>query len=137
MINGWLSLRVEDPHRVAAWYQKLGFEIVGERPDAGGIALGTRDEGRIMVLLPGESVGHPDRLQIHFAVPDLDAEYERLKTAGIQFNEAPKDMPWHWRHAYTQDPAGHTVEICSPLPGAKDKDSEFVTTGVTNRPRAA
>jgi hypothetical protein len=41
MINGWLSLRVEDAHRVAAWCQELGFEIVGKRPDVGGMAIGT------------------------------------------------------------------------------------------------
>jgi|SRR5579875_2110557 len=27
MINGWLSLRVEDPKSVGEWYEKLGFEV--------------------------------------------------------------------------------------------------------------
>jgi uncharacterized glyoxalase superfamily protein PhnB len=67
-----------------------------------------------------------ERVQLHFEVRDVDAEYERLKSAGVDFKEPPQDMPWRWRHAYTNDPAGHTVEICSPLPDAKDKDAEFI-----------
>jgi catechol 2,3-dioxygenase-like lactoylglutathione lyase family enzyme len=126
MINGWLSLRFEDPKAASLWYEKLGFEIIGGSPDFGSIVIGTKDRGRIMVLLPGPQLGHPDRLQMHFAVKDVDSEYDRLKRAGIEFREPPRDMPWGWRHAYTSDPAGHTVEICSPLPDAHDKDSMFV-----------
>jgi lactoylglutathione lyase len=126
MIDGWLSLRVEDPKAVGAWYEKLGFEIVGARADVGSVVVGNKKRGRILVLLPGETIEHPDRLQIHFAVPDVDAEYERLTKEGVQFQEPPKDMPWRWRHAYTNDPAGHTVELCTPLPDAKDLDASFL-----------
>lgn len=73
--------------------------------------------------MPGASVEHPERLQMHFAVPDVDAEYDRLQQEGVQFSEPPKDMPWPWRHAYTSDPAGHTVELMSPLPEAEDPDA--------------
>jgi uncharacterized glyoxalase superfamily protein PhnB len=78
-----------------------------------------------MVLLPGEPLDHPDRLQIHFAVKDVDAAFERLSRGGDEFQMSPKDMPWRWRHAYTRDPAGHTIEICSPLSDADDADSAF------------
>jgi len=126
MIKGWISLRVEEPKKVAAWYiDKLGFEAQGERPGIG-LAVGTKDAGRAMVLLNGEGLEHPERVQLHFEVKDVDAEYQRLREAGVEFSEPPKDMPWRWRHAYTSDPAGHTVEICSPLPDAHDKDAEFV-----------
>ena len=126
MINGWLSLRVENPKTVSEWYQKLGFTIVGSRPEIGTVVVGTPDLGRIMVLIPGEGLDHPERLQIHFAVGDVDAEYERLRRAGVEFREPPKDMPWRWRHAYTCDPAGHTIEICSPLHDVRDVDSNLV-----------
>lgn len=126
MINGWLSLRVEDPKSVSEWYEKLGFRIVGGRPEIGTVVVGTRDFGRILVLIPGENLDHPERLQIHFAVEDVDKEYERLRGMGVEFREPPKDMPWRWRHAYTSDPAGHTVEICSSLRDAQDVDSSLV-----------
>ena len=126
MIAGWLSLRVKDPQKVGEWYRKFGFELIGGRSDIGSVVVGNRKQGRALVLIPGEPLEHPDRLQIHFAVPDVDAEYARLKSNGIDFKAEPKDMPWRWRHAYTNDPAGHTVEICSPLPDAKDLDSTLV-----------
>ncbi len=34
------------------------------------------------------------------------------------FNGPPTDIPWRWRHAYTHDPAGYTVELVTPLPDA-------------------
>lgn len=45
-----------------------------------------------MVLLPGEKIGHPDRLQIRFALGDMDAEYDRLTKVGIEFHQPPEDI---------------------------------------------
>ncbi len=85
--------------------------------------VGARDDiedlGYAIILLPGESIDHPEKLQMHFPVKDVDAEYDRLRNLGIQFDEPPEDKPWGWRHVYTHDPAGHTVELCTPLAEAK------------------
>jgi catechol 2,3-dioxygenase-like lactoylglutathione lyase family enzyme len=92
VINGWTSLRVPDPRAVAQWYEKLGFEIVGEHPGIG-IAVGTKEKGRVLVLLQGEPVGHPDRVQMHFAVADVDSEYERLKPQGSSSKNRRRRCP--------------------------------------------
>jgi predicted enzyme related to lactoylglutathione lyase len=126
MMEGWLSLRVRNPREVGAWYERLGLQIVGGRSDVGTVVIGTQKRGRILVLIPGEPLEHPERLQIHLAVENVDAEYEKLVRAGIKFSEPPKDMPWLWRHAYTKDPSGHMVELCSPLPSARDVDSTLM-----------
>ena len=126
MILGWLSLRVRHPEEVAAWYEKLGLQISAGRPEAGTVIVGTQDRGRIIVLIPGDPLEHSERLQLHLAVPDVDAKYSKLKRAGIEFTEPPRDMPWGWRHVYTRDPAGHVVELCSPLPAATDRDSQLL-----------
>jgi uncharacterized glyoxalase superfamily protein PhnB len=84
-------------------------------------ALGSKEEGAAMILLPGQPFDHPERLQMHFQVPNVDEAYERMKREGVEFDEPPADQPWGWRHAYTRDPVGHTVEICSPLPNANFK----------------
>jgi catechol 2,3-dioxygenase-like lactoylglutathione lyase family enzyme len=126
MIAGWISLRVKDPKQVGNWYEQLGLDVIGRRSDIGSVVVGTKDHGRAIVLIPGEPLEHPERLQIHLAVPDVDTAYQRLVSKGIEFKQGPKDMPWRWRHAYTSDPAGHTVEICSPLPDAKDLDSTLL-----------
>jgi catechol 2,3-dioxygenase-like lactoylglutathione lyase family enzyme len=116
MLNRWISLRVKDSKAIAAWYHEVtGLETVGERKDIGSVALGSQGRGLAIILLRGDGVSDPDKLQIHFAVPDVDAKYNRLKKLGIKFDEPPEDKPWGWRHAYTHDPAGHTVELCTPL----------------------
>ncbi|MBV8214514.1 MAG: VOC family protein [Verrucomicrobia bacterium] len=126
MFPGWISLRVKDPKEVAQWYsQHLGLEVLGGRHIGGGEtqALGSpKEKGPAMILLPGQPLDHPERLQMHFAVPDVDDVYERMKQEGVRFDEPPADMPWGWRHAYTRDPAGHTVEICSRCPTQTSKN---------------
>ena len=42
------------------------------------MVVGSEDRGRSIVFLRGQTLNHPDRLQIHFAVPDVDTEFERL-----------------------------------------------------------
>jgi pimeloyl-ACP methyl ester carboxylesterase len=54
-----------------------------------------------VILLPGNPLEHPERLQIHFHV---DAGYKRLQGEGIKFDEPPEDKPWGWRHAYAHGP---------------------------------
>jgi len=122
MLNGWISLRVKDPKRVAAWYtDRKMLELFGAREEIGARALGSSEYGPALILIPGDQLDRPASLQLHLHVSDVDAEYERLKSEGVEFEEPPRNMPWGWRHAYTKDPAGHTVELCSPLPEAPFK----------------
>ena len=46
---------------------------------------------------------------IYFEVDNLDAEYERLRVAGLGFLSTPEDQSWGWREAYLRDPAGNRV----------------------------
>jgi hypothetical protein len=95
--------------------------IAGGRRTRGHWLGGARDQRTCyaIVLLPGESIDQPEKVQMHFPVADVDAEYDRLRRLGIRFDGPPEDQPWGWRHAYTHDPAGHTVELCTPLANAK------------------
>jgi len=40
---------------------------------------------------------------------DVDAEYERLTSLGIEFTQSPTDQPWLWREAYLLDPNGNKI----------------------------
>jgi len=103
-----ITLFVERPQEVREWYQtKLGLAAL-----PGGPLLMTDEEGPMLNFLHGRQ-DHPEQIQLHFEVPDVDAFYQELTAKGVSFSEPPKVMPWGWRHAYTQDPAGHTVEIVS------------------------
>lgn len=57
---------------------------------------------------------------LYFECPDLDAEYERLTTLGLEFTEPPTDKTWLWREAYLNDPNGN--HICLFTAGENRKD---------------
>jgi len=48
-------------------------------------------------------------ITLYFECNDLDAEYQRLKSLGIEFTQAPTDESWLWREAYTTDPNGNSI----------------------------
>ena len=85
MFPGWISLRVKDPKEVAQWYNRhLGLEVFGGRDMDGGVtqALGSKEKGAAMILLPGQPFNHPEQLKMHFAVANVDDAYERMKQEG-------------------------------------------------------
>ena len=61
-------------------------------------------------LRPGEEL-HTGGVRLYFEVKNLDRFCERLASAGVQFAQKPKVMPWGWRHAYLNDPDGHEVSL--------------------------
>lgn len=48
---------------------------------------------------------------IYFEVDDVDAEVQRLKAVGLEFDTDPTDQEWLWREVYLRDPAGNTICI--------------------------
>ena len=54
-------------------------------------------------------------IEIHFEVPDVDAEYKRLQEKGVPFEHLPGNMPWGTRMAALRDPEGNAIEIVGPL----------------------
>jgi glyoxylase I family protein len=50
-------------------------------------------------------------------VEDIDAEYERLRNAGMTFHQAPARDPYHGMKAiYGKDPEGNLVELLEFVP---------------------
>jgi len=48
---------------------------------------------------------------IYFEVDDVDAEFERLKALGVEFETEPADQDWLWREVYFCDPTGNRLCI--------------------------
>ena len=46
-----------------------------------------------------------------FEVQDVDAEYERIKTLGVEFIMLPKTHPWGARSFWFRDPDGNIVDF--------------------------
>ena len=58
-----------------------------------------------------------DDIVICLRVDNVDAAATRVKLAGTPLVTAPHDQPaWLQRVAHLRDPAGHLVELWSPLP---------------------
>jgi catechol 2,3-dioxygenase-like lactoylglutathione lyase family enzyme len=94
-------------HRIAAGLAKRGrkdFDHPKGQTDFGDLAQTEFDH-----LAAGRSAGTSRAI----ANP-----HKRLQNEDVKLDEPSEDKPWGWRHAYTRDPVGHTVEICSPLPNA-------------------
>ena len=57
-----------------------------------------------------------DTAALVLTVEDVDTLYGRLKQAGIEFADAPKDQPvWGIRAMHFRDPDGTLIEVFSPL----------------------
>jgi catechol 2,3-dioxygenase-like lactoylglutathione lyase family enzyme len=109
-----VTLFVEDPTSLRDWYtSNLGLTVSSETPRF--IQLSDSRGRPCIAFHVGQPVGHADHVQLHFEVEDVDAQYERLHAAGVEFDGPPSDKPWGWRVASLRDPGGHTVELVHPI----------------------
>jgi catechol 2,3-dioxygenase-like lactoylglutathione lyase family enzyme len=106
-------LVVSDVERSVAFYRDmLGF-TVDDQTDGGAIL--SRDAGQI-VLQRLSGMDPVDRrvVLLRLTVPDVEAEYARLKEQGVEFAQRPgwvrvgrQDL----RAAKLHDPDGHAIQI--------------------------
>ncbi len=61
-------------------------------------------------VAPGDEL-HTGGVRLYFEVKHLDRFCDRLESAGLQFSQKPRQMPWGWKHAYLNDPDGHEVSL--------------------------
>jgi catechol 2,3-dioxygenase-like lactoylglutathione lyase family enzyme len=122
MIKGLAHVAVmtTDVERAAAfWQEMLGFKetLRLETTHSGTIifvaANGTQVElfggGKLRETPAGErEVGYP---HLALDVDDVDAEYERLKSLGVEFDMPPTDAEAGIRLAFFRDPDGNRLEI--------------------------
>jgi catechol 2,3-dioxygenase-like lactoylglutathione lyase family enzyme len=137
------SITTGDLDRLTAFYRDLlGFEVVLETSWSGGAAVADaifalQDSAVRMLMLrtsnaflelfefsnPVGKPGDPDRpvcdqgiTHVCLTVDDLEAEYGRLKAAGMIFHCPPQDAPGVGRATYGRDPDGNIVELLQPDP---------------------
>ena len=147
MINGvhHISLATADMARCLHFYRDLiGLTLIGEgHSQPGNISLetvvGLKDAAVHSAALRGGNVqievfqykhplpasGPPARpcdvgiRHICFDVTDIEAEYKRLKSAGVEFISEPQTMGSHRVKAvYARDPDHNIVELQEIFPGS-------------------
>jgi uncharacterized protein len=116
-----VCLLVADVTRSVAFYRdRMGFSL--KRLDTGFAEFWTR--GVILALWQRDDIGtnlaQPDLLRggascmvaVRFeTIGEVDAEYARLKDAGVTFLEPPHAYAWNAHCAYFRDPDGHLWEL--------------------------
>jgi len=95
-------------------YEVPGFVSFGERADGGGyvgayLGLGTHSE------VKGKPAD-PYRHMVGLESDDMDADFERLTAAGVEFIEQPTDSGG-LRIATLKDPQGNIVQLLQPTAG--------------------
>jgi len=93
----------------AFYVDLLGLEVLMEEP--GYLRIGNADGWRIG-MEEGGPVG-ADGIEIVIRVPDVDAAYDRLADAGVNFDTPPTTTGWGSRHAWLRDPSGYRLSIYS------------------------
>jgi len=117
-----IRLITDDPKRLVAfyetisglratWYTDAFAELVTPSSTLAIAATAT-------VALFGEGSARPadnHTAIIEFRVADVDAEYERLRTAVTDLVQAPTTMPWGNRSLLFRDPDGNLVNFFTPV----------------------
>jgi len=113
---------VDDVAKAIEFYTTfLGFEVLTSFPPA--FADVARGNLRLLLSGPASSAGRPmpDGVKpgpggwnrIHLIVDDIDAEVDRLRTAGVGFRSDVVTGPGG-RQIVLDDPAGNAVELFQP-----------------------
>jgi len=65
--------------------------------------------------IPAVGRGRVSGLLLNFEVEDVDAEYERLKAAGLPMLLELRDEEFGQRHFITRDPNGVLIDVIKPI----------------------
>ena len=122
-----VHIRAADPHATAAWYEKFfNARIVSERtvmPNT--ITIGMEMGGQCRLNVSSKPPGSSDERSVaelnrlgleHFGfdVEDLEAEMERLTSAGIRVVLPITDTPTGSRLSYIEGPDDVLIELVQP-----------------------
>ncbi len=104
------------PKAVHFYADLLGFKVIEEYQGHGTMvyarlkSAGGDTTIALHQVAPGEEL-HPGGIRLYFEVKDLDRFCKRLEARGVVFSQAPRLMPWGWKHAYLNDPDGHEISL--------------------------
>ena len=131
------QLWVHDQDEALDFYvRKLGWEVRSDvtMPELGGFRwltvgpLGQDDFSVVLMAIPGPPVMDAETAQqvrslmakgfagtVFLTTDDVDADYQRLSAAGVEFTSAPTDMPYG-RDCGLRDPSGNQLRLAQLAP---------------------
>lgn len=107
-----VTLVVRNLERAKRFYRAFGLVQIVDAPPRYARFVVPENEATLSVeVIDGATSSAAGRVQLFFECDDLDDRVEKLKTAGLQFERGPEDMPYLWREARLRDPDGHDVRL--------------------------
>jgi catechol 2,3-dioxygenase-like lactoylglutathione lyase family enzyme len=126
------QLWVHDQDEALAFYtQKLGMEVRSDvtLPELGNFRwltvgpAGQPDIAIVLMAIPGPPVMDPDTAEqvkglvakgfagtLFLTTEDVHADYEALKSRGVEFTEQPEERPYGIDSAF-RDPSGNSIRL--------------------------
>lgn len=99
-----ITLPVRDIARSKAFYLTLGFRLL---VDSAHYCRFLAPDGDTTFSIHVEDGAIGTGPVLYLESEDMDADYARLKSAGVAFETEPADESWLWREARFRDPDGH------------------------------
>lgn len=116
-----IALITSNVHALTEFYTKVlcveaeGNDVHSElKTDGGNIAIFSVEEMERMAPNSMCGAGYGS-FTINFKVKNVDLEYERLKTLGIDFVMLPTTHPWGAKSFWFRDPDGNIVNFVSMI----------------------
>lgn len=103
-----ITLPVADIARSKAFYTALGFRLL---VDSVHYCRFLAPDGDTTFSIHAEDGGFGTGAVLYLETDDMDADFARLKAAGIAFETSPTDESWLWREARFRDPDGHVWKL--------------------------
>ncbi|MDH3373524.1 MAG: VOC family protein [Gammaproteobacteria bacterium] len=104
-----VTVRCIDYNESVAFYAGLGLRQIVDSPPR--YARFESASGTTLSIHAVDTVAAESGTTLYFEVDDVDAEVERLKAGGLEFDSDPINQSWLWREACLHDPAGNRVCI--------------------------
>ena len=136
-----VSFTVADIERSARFYERFGYARVNRYSQSGSeldravatvpadmeIQILRRPDGAMLELIaytkqPSARAARNGVVgagHIAFVVADIEAAYDELRAAGVEFLSAPNTDQYGERWVYLRDPDGITVELMQPGEGSE------------------
>ena len=90
-----------------AFYKRMGFELIVDAPHYARFKC-PQGEASFSVHRV-EAMSKPSEVVVYFEDAAFQQLVNELQARGIRFTQGPRDEPWLWREARTQDPSGNVI----------------------------
>ena len=109
-----ITLATHDMARAVAFYEALGFVPKSGGPDADFTCFHAGASYLNLMQMPAERTWTWWGRAI-FYVDDVDAQYARAVSAGLEPIFPPRNASWGERYFHITDPDGHELSFARPL----------------------